>query len=501
MARARLHPPSLPHQVAGTKFLRENKRAALFDEQGLGKSKQLIDAISGEMATEAIRGVLIVCPNGLKSNWADEVERFSSLPYAVFGSGRKARRVAFRSLKAAVYIINYEAVSAELPSLRALLRFKPMALVLDESHRIKTPDSKVTRGILQLRTDAKRRYLLTGTPVANKPEDLWSQVFFLDDGAALGGTFEEFRGRYCSVEGGYQSVDDLRERLATLALRRTKAEAIRLPPKEFVRVAVDLAPKQRLLYDQMRNELALWVRSLSGEEVLKQGEAILARMVRLAQLASNPALLDAGYKETPAKFLALDSALATLSKKSGQKAIVWTSFVDNVRALKARYSELSPVTLYGEMDNAARSRAVHAFRQDPQVRLLVANPAAAREGLTLTEANVAIYVDRTFNLVDYLQSQDRIHRISQTRPCEIVLLLAISTIDEFIDFSLEQKHRLARFTQKDAASISADDLALRKPDILRALISPSDAEPRNPPEAHHERHAGVARRRRSNADE
>ena len=204
---------SLPHQVAGTRFLRENERAALFDEQGLGKSKQLIDAVVAEIAQGTLGGALIICPNGLKTNWAEEVERFSTLPYAVFGSGRKARRVAFRSLRAAFYVINYEAVHAELASLRALLRFKPMALVLDESHRIKTPDSKVTRAVLQLRSEARRRYLLTGTPVANKPEDLWSQAFFLDDGQALGTTFESFQRQYCTGSGGYQSVDQLRERI------------------------------------------------------------------------------------------------------------------------------------------------------------------------------------------------------------------------------------------------------------------------------------------------
>jgi hypothetical protein len=85
------------------------------------------------------------------------------------------------------------------------------------------------------------------------------------------------------------------------------------------------------------------------------------------------------------------------------------------------YRAYSPVMLYGEMDTSIRDRSVKAFRRDRQVQLLIANPAAAREGLTLTEANVAIYLDRTFNLVDYLQSQDRIHRISQTRPCDIVL--------------------------------------------------------------------------------
>lgn len=118
-------------------------------------------------------------------------------------------------------------------------------------------------------------------------------------------------------------------------------------------------------------------------------------------------------------------------------------------------------------------RAVREFKTNPAVRLLIANPAAAREGLTLTQANTAIYIDRTFNLVDFLQSQDRIHRISQTQACEIILLVAENSIDEFVDFSIAQKHRLAQYTQSDTNEISAADLALQKPDLLRALIAPS----------------------------
>lgn len=461
---------SLPHQAEGTAFLRANERAALFDEQGLGKSKQLIDAIAAEIGTGNLEGALVVCPNGLKSTWAEEIERFSSLPFAVFGAGRTARRTAFRSLRAAFYVINYEAVGAELASLRALLRFKPMALVLDESHRIKTPEARVTKAVLQLRADAKRRYLLTGTPVANKPEDLWSQIFFLDDGQALGTTFAEFQNRY-TVGGGYKDVDGLRESIDGLSLRRLKESSLALPGKTFKRIAVDLTGRQQAMYAELRNALELWVRSLDGQQVLKQAEAILARLVRLAQLASNPKLLDADYAESPAKFIALDSLLANYMKADDQKIIVWTSFVGNITALAERYRAYSPVTLYGEMQPAARDKSVRLFRNDKKTRLLIANPAAAREGLTLTEANVAVYLDRTFNLVDYLQSQDRIHRISQTRECEIVLLLARSTIDEFVDYSLEQKHRLARFTQRDADTVTEADLALHKPDLLRALLS------------------------------
>jgi SNF2 family DNA or RNA helicase len=462
----------LPHQQDGTTFLRSNEYAALFDEQGLGKSKQLIDAVAAEIEAGTIRGALIVCPNGLKSTWATEIERFSSLPYAVFGAGRKARRTAFRSLRAAFYIINYEAIEAELASLRALLRFKPMAFVLDESHRIKTPTAKVTKAVLQLRSDAVRRYLLSGTPVANKPDDLWSQIFFLDGGERLGGTIDQFRSRYGTARG-YRNIDDLRDRVADISVRRLKEGTIELPPKLARRLPVELTGRQRAMYDEMRNELALWVTSLAGEEVLKKGEVILSRLVRLAQLASNPALLDAKYDETPAKFAALDELLKQHIEDHGRKIIIWTSFVGNVRELRGRYKVYRPVTLYGDMDGEERDRAVTAFREDEAVRVLIANPAAAREGLTLTEANVAIYLDRTFNLVDYLQSQDRIHRISQTQPCEILLLIATSTIDDFIDFSLEQKHRLARFTQRDTAEVGPGDLALSKPNVLRALLWPS----------------------------
>lgn len=464
---------TLPYQSEGTAFLRSRDHAGLFDEQGLGKSKQLIDAIAAEVAAVHLKGAVIVCPNGLKTNWAEEIERFSSLPYAVFGAGRKARRQAFQSLSAAFYVINYEAVAAEMPSLRALLRFKPMALVLDESHRIKTPEAKVTKALLELRDEAKRRYILTGTPVANKPEDLWSQVFFLDNGDTLGQTFEEFRERYGSTQTGYIDIEGLRERVGTLSIRRLKDHAIDLPDKIVSRRSVELSAHQKSMYLRMRNEFEVWVRTLEGEEVLKHAEAILARLVRLAQIASNPALLDVKYQEVPAKFVALDALLAERLSEPDQKIIIWTSFVGNVTTLVARYEEYHPVMLHGQMTNEERDAAVRGFKHDAGVRLLVANPAAAREGLTLTEANIAVYLDRTFNLVDYLQSQDRIHRISQSKPCQIILLIVKSTVDEFIDYTLEQKHRLACFAQNDTEAIAAADLRLEIPAVLQALLAPA----------------------------
>lgn len=476
MLRNRSVPALLPHQEEGVAFLRGKAAAALFDEQGLGKSKQLIEAVSRDIEANVVDAALILCPNTLKSTWATEIEQHSSHRYAVFGSGKSARRDAFRSLRAQFYVLNYEAVAAEMASLKALLRFKRIALVLDESHRIKTPQAKVTRAALSLREHAVKRYIMTGTPVANKPEDLWSQLFFLDDGESLGRTFQEFTSTYGPAAGRYQRIDELRHRLLTISLRREKAGTIPLPAKRVVRVSATLLGRQREMYNQLRNELELWVRNMSGREVLTQAENILTRLVRLAQIASNPSLIDVGYNEVPAKFSALDELLASYIGTCNQKVLVWTSFVGNIEQLIARYEGYSPVSLYGEMDAVARDHAIDAFKRNREVKLLIANPAAAREGLTLTEAAVAIYVDRTFNLVDFLQSQDRIHRLSQTRDCEIVLLIAEDTIDEFVDFALSQKHRLARYTQGDADTIAAADLALRKPDLLRSLVNPAAPE-------------------------
>ncbi|HTE39821.1 MAG TPA: DEAD/DEAH box helicase, partial [Steroidobacteraceae bacterium] len=380
-------------------------------------------------------------------------------------------RDAFRSLRANFYIIYYEAVAAEVVSLRALLRFKRIAVVLDESHRIKSPNAKVTRAVLSLRREATKRYIMTGTPVANKPEDVWSQLLFLDDGARLGESFDAFCAHYKSNEGGYRRLDELRAHLADIAIRREKEGTVALPSKIIVRVPVDLAPVQRQMYDTMRADLELWVTRLSGEEVLTQAENILTRLIRLAQLASNPQLIDARYVETPAKFLALDT-LINDRLPIANKIIVWSSFVSNIDTLVARYTHYKPVAIHGEMTNDARNESIRVFKQDPTVRLMIANPAAAREGLTLTESSCAIYVDRTFNLVDFLQSQDRIHRLSQSKDCEIVLLLAQDTVDEFVDFALCQKHRLARYTQNDVDEVSAEDLTLSKPDFLRALVQP-----------------------------
>ena len=163
-------------------------------------------------------------------------------------------------------------------------------------------------------------------------------MFFLDDGKALGDTFEKFEGKFKTTGGGYHQVEEMRAEVSKISLRRLKDHAVKLPRKKYIRIPTPMSPRQKVIYDTLRNELQIWVTSLSGEQVAKDAEAILARLTRLAQIASNPRLLDAAYVEVPGKFRALDKILSDLFKKPDQKVIVWSSFVENISELRQRYS-------------------------------------------------------------------------------------------------------------------------------------------------------------------
>ena len=154
-----------------------------------------------------------------------------------------------------------------------------------------------------------------------------------------------------------------------------------------------------------------------GEHIVEDNaEDILKRLLRLVQVASNPKLVDQSYTATPGKFPRFLSLLKEATG-AGSKAIVWTSFVDNADWLGGQLAAFNPAIVHGDKDIDERNAAVRTFKTDKECRILVATPGAAKEELTLTVANHAIFYDRSFSLDDYLQAQDRIQRISQGQTC------------------------------------------------------------------------------------
>ena len=463
----------LNHQVEAIDFVSSHDIVPLFDEQGLGKSKVVIDALCRNLKTGAIEGALIICKKSLLYMWKREVEKHSNLFPVVIDGTKKTRGRSLLRL-GHFYIGNYETVVENYDLIELLLKSRKMALVLDESQTIKNPEAKVTRTILGLRNLVEKRIIITGTPIANKPDDIWSQFFFLDGGRLLGVGYPAFKKQFKLNLKGVQDLSQfeanltaLREKIASISIRRTK-NVLELPDKTFAQITVKLANKQREIYDLAREEMLCEITNVSGETIQEEIENYLVKLLRLTQIASNPRLIDDAYEETPAKFLALDELLSNVIEK-GEKAIVWTSFVDNVRALKHRYSGYGARTLFGEMPIIEREIVMAKFLKDDLCRVLVANPSAAKEGLTLTSANNAIYLDRNFKMDDYLQSQDRIHRIGQTRPCEIFKLIADDTIDEYTDEILEKKETISKYTLGDTKNLKQNRSYLSKEDLLIIL--------------------------------
>ncbi len=456
----------LPHQLEAIDFLVRNNEAALFDEQGVGKTKELIDAVITIIKQKLSDSVLIICPKTILYTWQEEIRKHSYLvPIVLEGEG-KSKEYKYLSF-ANIYIVNYEGVKAELGVIKLLLESQKFIVVLDESQRIKNPDSQTFKAINQIRTLASRRYILTGTPVANNPVDLWTQFYFIDGGATLGTSFKEFKSRFTKSKVDKEELIKLREQIRPKSLRRLKGDVLELPEKIFQSEFVELAPVQNNIYNKLRKELLIEVLKTDEKVIIDESKAFFKKLLRLVQIASNPGLVVLDYHEIPAKFIVLDKLLKSIIEK-GEKAIIWSSFIDNIKLLKDRYSQYGPLYIYGDIAIADRNRSVRLFQEDPTYKILIANPAAAREGITLTAANNAIYLDRSFNLVDYLQSQDRIHRISQSKSSNIIKLIARNTVDEFVEDKLSKKQDVAKIIQGDINDFDTTSY-LTKEEIIELL--------------------------------
>ena len=347
------------------------------------------------------------------------------------------------------------------------------AIVLDESTKIKNPNSKITKAIIDIKNYAQKKIIVTGMPVANKPEDIWSQIYFLDNGKLLGDNFKNFKKRYQVKLRGVKlkkyegKLGNLCDKLNNISIRRTK-DILELPEKIYYDVPVKLNRKQRRLYEKLRKELYLEVKNTKGEIIDKKIDSYLVKLLRLTQIASNPALVDESYNEEPSKLIELDKLINEIIK-NGEKVIIWTTFIKKIVALKKRYEGYGALRLCGEIPIDERSDIIDKFLKNKNNKVLVANPSVAKEGLTLTSANNAIYFDRNFKMDDYIQSQDRIHRISQEKKCKIIKLIATNTIDEYTDEIIEKKYSLARYILGDVNKINEKINNLTREDLLKIL--------------------------------
>ena len=469
----------LPYQLDGIAFAVGAGRAILADDMGLGKTIQGV-GVAEFLAREAgITKVLIVCPTTLKSQWRNEIHRFSERDcrLIVGGAAQRARQYDDSGF---FTICNYEQV---LRDFLAIERARWDLIILDEGQRIKNWEAKTSRVIKALKSPFA--LVLSGTPLENRLDDLFSVAEFIDD-RRLGPAFRFFnRHRIVDDKGrvlGYKDLKELRRQLGPILLRRTRKSVMQdLPPRstEVVRIA-PTAEQLELHRTHMRIVTHIVGKKFITEmDLLRLQKALL--MCRMA--ADGTFLVD---KQTPgysSKLEQIDNLLEQLAAEDGRKILLfseWTTMLNLIEPLLQK-RKLSYVRLDGSIPQKQRQPLVNTFQNDPECRLFITTNAGST-GLNLQAANTVINVDLPWNPAVLEQRIARAHRMGQKRPVQVFVLVTEETLEEKLLSTLSAKHELALATLDPDSDVDTVDLVGGMEELRRRLEVLLGAKPDAPPD-------------------
>jgi len=476
-------------EASGNEYIR-----GVLWEQGTGKSKLTLDTAANLYCKGEIDAVLVIAPNGVHGNWIfDEIPAHVHETIAVASVEWESKKVKTkkyqRKLEAllahkgmAFLAMNYETFARKAAGREFADRFvaeRKVLFICDESQRIKTASAKRTRAICRIGRKFPRgkpyienipyRRILSGTPVTNAPLDIYAQLKFLDwdlwsnEGF---GSYESFKthfgiyekmvktldGQYkkqneCTPQEirqatgrfervvAYRNLSQMQMIVEKYCSRVLKEDVLDLPAKIYTKRYFDMGPKQRKLYETIRDDFMAFMEDGS----LVTAPMIITRLLRLQQITSG--YMPGDDCETM-HFLPdnprMSALLDTLEDVNG-KAIIWARFRQDINQIMAELGEHA-VRYDGSVSYDQRMENRRRF-QDPNdsARFFVANPAAGATGLTLTEASTVIYYSNSFKLEDRLQSEDRAHRIGQKDNVRYIDLIASGTVDARIVDSLRKK--------------------------------------------------------------
>ena len=430
----------LPYQLDGIAFAAGTGRAILADDMGLGKTLQGI-GVAEFLAREAdIRKVLVVCPASVKAQWRSEIQRFSDRDcQLVLGSA--AERSAQYENACFFTICNYEQVLRDILSIE---RNPWDLIVLDEGQRIKNWEAKTSQTIKSLRSPFA--LVLTGTPLENRLDDLFSVVEFVD-ARQLGPAFRFYnRHRVTDERGkvlGYKNLDHLRERLKPVLLRRTRSAVMKdLPTRttEIVRVA---PTDEQAGIEQAQMQI---VSSIVRKKYISEMDLLrLQKALLLARMnADSTFLVDKQAPGFSSKLERLVELLEELALEEDRKIVVfseWTTMLTMIEREIARL-KLGYVRLDGSVPQKKRQLLVHQFQREPRCRVFLTTNAGST-GLNLQAANTVINVDLPWNPAVLEQRNARAHRMGQKSPVQVYLFVTEATIEEKLLATLAAKQDLA----------------------------------------------------------
>ncbi len=456
----------LAYQLDGIAFAAGAGRAVLADEMGLGKTIQAVGVAELLARQAGIERVLVVCPASLKSQWRAEIERFCARGVQLV-AGTGAERAAHYANGAFFTVCNYEQV---LRDYLAIERTRWGLVVLDEAQRIKNWEAKTSRIIKSLRSPFA--LALSGTPLENRLDDLYSVVEFIDD-RRLGPAYRFIhRHRVASDAGkvlGFKNLDALRERLRPVLLRRTRSSvALELPPRATEVVRVTPTDEQLGMHAAQMQTVSSIVKKkfLSEMDLLRLQKALL-----LARMSANSTfLVDKQPPGYSTKLERLGELLESLCGEPARKLLVfseWTTMLDLVEPLLARL-HADFVRLDGSVPQKERQRLVNRFQSEPGCRAFLATNAGST-GLNLQAADTVINLDLPWNPARLEQRIARAHRMGQKRPVQVYLLITEGTIEENLLATLSAKHELAAAVLDPDSDLREVELASGVEELKRRL--------------------------------
>lgn len=462
-----------PFQLKNIARILELPHGADFSVPGAGKTTVGLANFALSKHRGKVQKLLVIAPISAFGAWKEDAQLcFAKAPNVVVHGG--AGHVI--SNRAEILLTNYNRVVADYDQIRAYVSKSDTQIILDEAHRIKRGTLGVHgRAVLDLAYAARRRDVLTGTPAPQSAHDLIALMCFLYPGQDRqiipGSAYEERNGREERV------LEETSFAIKKYFVRTTKSE-LELPETEFVSERVKMGPLQQAIYSALvgKYRATFKLEKDSRREFDRLGRI----MMYLLEAATNPMLLRAGSDnedmqlflhpplelvgdepllqmldtynryETPWKYQRVKE-IVEQAAKLGQKVLIWSSFVRNLKALSRHLAAFNPAIVHGGIPSAeepvapemiTRERELNRFRYDQDCSVLLANPAACGEGVSLHHwCHHAIYLDRSFNAGQFLQSQDRIHRLGLKKDTKtkFTLLTSVGTIDEIVDDRLIEK--------------------------------------------------------------
>jgi superfamily II DNA or RNA helicase len=415
----------------------------LADDMGLGKTVQVLALLEARRSRRAAAGELhrpslAVVPKSLVFNWLDEAGKFAPELRVAAYHGLERKGVVERLGELDLLVTTYGTLRQDVAELQGV----PFDyVILDEAQAIKNPASQAAKATRVI--DARRRLAMTGTPVENHLGDLWSLFEFLNPG--LLGRSENFKRLTKSLREQPNALETLARGIRPYVLRRTKEQVLtELPEKTEQTLFCDLVPKQRKLYDELRDH---YRQSLLGRVestgMAKSKIHVLEALLRLRQAACHPGLVNAKLlKETSTKLDLLEEQLDELLAE-GHKTLVFSQFTSFLSLLRARLDGKRLNYEYLDGKTTRRQACVERFQNDPDCRLFLISLKAGGQGLNLTAADYVFILDPWWNPAVEAQAIDRAHRLGQDKPVFAYRMIARDTVEEKILQLQSHKRELA----------------------------------------------------------